>query len=278
MPAWHRSSRTYEWQKSHGGGCRKCAGRALSVSKRAKKEAEAIEEMLAMQLQPLEPYPGSAKPWKCRCLRCGNLVTPINSNVRNGGLGCETCRRLAQGAAKKATYSAAAEAKLRACGFTPIGDYPGMERPWPCICRCGRETAVWVSQTQDGGRGCRWCANYGFKMAVPGVVYLLVNERLGALKVGVTATDSNRLRNMRRGGWEALLVEKFKTGFEAATVEKEILDWWRGGLGLPAYLSADDMVYGGATETVEFEAVSADVTMERLRVAAARVRGLTQAA
>lgn len=269
----HESSPRYETTRSGKSGCRKCAGQANGLARRQKFEPTAVAAMQAMQLQPLEPFPGSHKKWLCQCLRCDSLVRPSYANVSSGGRGCEACRRRAQGVAKKATYAAAAEAKLRAAGFNPVGAYPGMERPWPCICRCGRETAVWVSQTVEGDRGCRWCAEYGFKMAVPGVTYLLVNERLGAIKIGVTAVGSTRLRNLGRGGWEAVLVENFETGFEAVTVEKEILDWWREDLRLPAYLSSADMTYGGATETAELEAMPVYLAQERLRSAAVRVRG-----
>lgn len=152
-----------------------------------------------------------------------------------------------------------------------------MEGPWACLCRCGRETAVWVAQLGEGSRGCRWCADYGFKMGAPGVTYLLVNEELGAIKVGVTAVDSSRLKVFRRYGWRAALIEEFESGFEAMSAEKEILDWWRNDLGLPAYLSPEDMPVGGSRETAELELMPVYMAVERLRETSLRLRKLLQA-
>lgn len=41
--------------------------------------------MLASGAQPLEPYPGSFVPWRCRCLACGKEITPLHHNVRHQG-------------------------------------------------------------------------------------------------------------------------------------------------------------------------------------------------
>ncbi|MGY1825779.1 MULTISPECIES: hypothetical protein [unclassified Blastococcus] len=42
-------------------------------------------------LEPQEPYPGSDKPWLCRCTAC-DFVKPIrHSDVRKGHAGCSAC-------------------------------------------------------------------------------------------------------------------------------------------------------------------------------------------
>ena len=67
---------------------------AMSV-KMDEKEAKAI--MLASNLKPLEPYPGGAKPWKCKCLKCGKTVTPRLKLIKNGVGGCKYCGRVKAG-------------------------------------------------------------------------------------------------------------------------------------------------------------------------------------
>jgi hypothetical protein len=47
--------------------------------------------MQAVDLQPLEIYPGSLRPWKCRCMTCGRTVTPCYSTIQRGGGGCRWC-------------------------------------------------------------------------------------------------------------------------------------------------------------------------------------------
>lgn len=40
--------------------------------------------------EPLEPYPGSNFPWKCRCLKCNNGSTPRYAGIQQGS-GCRNC-------------------------------------------------------------------------------------------------------------------------------------------------------------------------------------------
>jgi hypothetical protein len=52
---------------------------------------EASKKMLEKKLKPLEEYPGRAKPWRCKCLKCGNIVTPRFSSIQSGQGGCRYC-------------------------------------------------------------------------------------------------------------------------------------------------------------------------------------------
>ena len=47
--------------------------------------------MRAVDLEPLEIYPGSLRPWKCRCLKCGRTVMPCYSTIQRGGGECRWC-------------------------------------------------------------------------------------------------------------------------------------------------------------------------------------------
>jgi hypothetical protein len=42
----------------------------------------------------------------------------------------------------------------------------------------------------------------------------------------------------------------------ALSIEKEILDWWRGELALPIHLGRLEMPHGGWTETVDSTAIT----------------------
>jgi hypothetical protein len=46
--------------------------------------------MRAARLEPLEPFDGADRPWRCRCLTCGRVVTPRLSGIGAGG-GCKYC-------------------------------------------------------------------------------------------------------------------------------------------------------------------------------------------
>lgn len=119
--------------------------------------AVAEAAMRAVGLEPLEPYPGARRPWRCIHLACGLEVTPRYGDVRAGQGGCIHCRGAKVGAARRGDPDAAA-AQMRDAGFEPLEDYRGANHPWPCRCTaCGRES----SPRLDGvlrGRGCRYCA------------------------------------------------------------------------------------------------------------------------
>lgn len=49
--------------------------------------------MRAGGFEPLEPYPGSGRPWRCRHLASGNIVTPRPAYVGDGRVGCSECAK-----------------------------------------------------------------------------------------------------------------------------------------------------------------------------------------
>src|SRR5262249_20234491 len=54
-------------QKGHG-GCKWCGWRSGAAKQRMQHEAASVT-VVENGLEPLEPYPGSGKRWRCRCLR-----------------------------------------------------------------------------------------------------------------------------------------------------------------------------------------------------------------
>jgi DNA-directed RNA polymerase subunit RPC12/RpoP len=52
---------------------------------------EAEAQMRAAGLEPLAPYPGILKPWRCRCATCGREVNPPLASIRHRGGGCRYC-------------------------------------------------------------------------------------------------------------------------------------------------------------------------------------------
>lgn len=67
------------------GGCLNCV-RHLVTSE------DAVATMKKMEWEPLEPYHGSAAPWKCRCTICGEIWYPTHHKVsREISRRCPTC-------------------------------------------------------------------------------------------------------------------------------------------------------------------------------------------
>jgi len=68
-----------------GASCRFCSRTEVDPQ-------EAEKYMIKNHLKPQEPYFKSAAPWKCRCLKCKNIVYPTYNRVTTFGGGCIYCR------------------------------------------------------------------------------------------------------------------------------------------------------------------------------------------
>jgi hypothetical protein len=136
--------------QSGQGGCGKCG-----IEKRAKStmlsEKDAIARLKKIKLKPLESYPGTAKPWKCECLRCGSIVRPRLNYLERSVYGCAVC-------AGTIVDVKVAESLMRKAKLVPQVKFPGSDNPWLCICqKCKREVAPRYSSIKAGQGGCIWC-------------------------------------------------------------------------------------------------------------------------
>jgi hypothetical protein len=231
------------------GGCIAC-GIKICAAKRLGDEDQAIVDMVQADLQPLEPYPGSNKPWRCRCLGCEQDVTPRLAHVRQGRGGCRTCGVI-KGGLRQRTSPDVAEAQLRAGEFEPLEPYPGLaSTPWRCRCLiCGHDTKAPLYKVRNGIGVCSGCADWGFNMTAPAVVYLLHHPQLGAVKVGITG-HPERIRRFEQRGWTVEHTLLLRTGAAAWSLEQAVLAKIRADHGLSFYLTPQQMRgVGGFTET-----------------------------
>jgi len=70
-------------------GCIKCNSKNAADRYRFSGE-KAIAIMLNANMKPLEPYTNALTSWRCKCLKCGNIITPKLNSVQNGS-GCIHC-------------------------------------------------------------------------------------------------------------------------------------------------------------------------------------------
>jgi hypothetical protein len=137
-------------------GCRSCAIRE-QAAKRKMSDEEASIVMLENGFQPLEPYPGSQKKWRCTCTTCGNEVMVLRNTVATNGTGCKYCWKQRRGLALRVSESAAI-AVMRAAGLEPQDPYVRSGDPWRCIhLACGREVFPSYNSVQQGQGGCQQC-------------------------------------------------------------------------------------------------------------------------
>lgn len=81
----HRKIKMYFTVIQRGSSCRFCSRTEIDPK-------EAYDYMLKNHLEPQEPFKKSASKWKCRCVKCGNIVFPTFNNVSTSGGGCKFCR------------------------------------------------------------------------------------------------------------------------------------------------------------------------------------------
>lgn len=133
---------------------------------------------------------------------------------------------------------------------------------WPAEC-CARVR----------GTGCPRCSNHGFQVAAPAVVYLVRHDALRAYKIGVSGVGSLRLQRFAAQGWNTVLVEAFKSGVDARSVERSVLHWWRHDLALPVWLGKQEMgSLSGYTETTNVDEIPQLELVQRIRAESAMIR------
>ncbi|WIB34425.1 hypothetical protein [Curtobacterium sp. MCSS17_005] len=148
---------TYANIRRRGSACKHCAADARGAKRRAGLADAAVAEMRAAGFEPLEPYPGTAKPWRCRHELCGHERTPTLNTVRMNGTACRDCSARAAG---RAVWTAAgAEAEFRVRGLDPLEPWPGSStKPWRARhVSCGRIVAPRLGNVVAGQGPCREC-------------------------------------------------------------------------------------------------------------------------
>jgi Zn finger protein HypA/HybF involved in hydrogenase expression len=107
------------------------------------------------------------------------------------------------------------------------------------------------------GRGCPTCAVTGFVPTKAGYFYFISHHGLAARKVGIANKGSDRLETFAKAGWSVLAKWNSDDGFLIQELETQILRWIRKDLGLPPYLTKQDMGRSaGWSETFSEEGAS----------------------
>jgi hypothetical protein len=139
------------------GGCKKCGVEAAKKKLRM-DEDDAIRKMREANLEPLGPYPGSHKPWKSTCLKCGSIASPMLAMITRGQGGCKKCgyEKVSQIRTHEQSHAIGV---MRDAGLEPLEEYEGSQVPWRCLhLECGREVSPRLNGIISGQGGCGYCA------------------------------------------------------------------------------------------------------------------------
>jgi hypothetical protein len=114
-------------------------------------EKEAVQVMRKAGLRPLVPYPGAGVNWKCKCLKCKNIVFPRLASIKRGG-GCIGCAGLLKVSATDAKLI------LQKANIEPISEFPGYRKKWKSRClTCKKIIYPAASSVKIRGKGCVYC-------------------------------------------------------------------------------------------------------------------------
>ena len=222
------------------GGCKYCAKVFVDAE-------DAILVMRKAKFEPLVPYPGSQKPWKCKCLRCGKEVQPAYTSIVSGQKGCVYC------GGKKVDPQEAFDFMLSK-ELEPLEQYKRADGRWKCRCmKCFRIVTPTYSAVSQGQGGCRFCTNKGLDYNSSAFLYLMTHKEFSAHKIGVGnhKTRNNRITEHKKTGWILINAKDFVSGEEAFTIEQQTLIWLREEMNLGVFLSKAEMPQGGETETID---------------------------
>ncbi|MEV7283013.1 hypothetical protein AB0O01_00330 [Streptomyces sp. NPDC093252] len=126
-------------------------------------EIEAVRVLLERGARPLEPFPGTQRPWRSQCLRCGQVNSPrYNDIVSKGGGACKGACRSRKIAGRLRHDATRAAATMRANGWLPLDPYPGAAKPWRSRCaQCAAVVVKRFSHVRNGRAGCTRCTGRG---------------------------------------------------------------------------------------------------------------------
>jgi len=240
-----------------GTGCGVCSGN-LVTEKRLKETLDFYD------LEPLESWPGSAKPWRCRCKAC-NRETSVNwaSIYAQEHAACRYCSGIRVDETEVRAYMEQ-QGHVR-----PLVRYKNAKSRWKSEClRCGSVVYPTYDRVKSGFGACSKCAEYGFRADDPSVLYLLHAAELGAGKIGITNSTgvrkgTVRLRGFVRYGFEVDTLYEFRDGWSAREVERRVLSWIREELSLSAFLTSEQLP-NGWTETFDWSAVPTSSLRRRI--------------
>jgi len=253
-----------------GHGCQKCTTKETAARTKSTKSGPAVDSMLRAGLRPLVEYPGTNSPWSSQCLNCGQIVTPRYSGIVGGQGGCVTCG-IQKRAKARSTPEDEALRILASAQARPLVPFPGASIAWESIClKCGLAISPNIQNLKAGHGACRRCsmvsADSSFDFFGEAILYLMENQKLNALKVGIAGKHAKRIPEHKRKGWTLLEMLETPYGYQVWFAEGKVLEWLRADLRIEACLGPEDMPQGGFTETLPIGSVDPQEIWARVLV------------
>ena len=171
-------------------GCGFCDGHKVDPE-------DAVKKMKEARLEPLEPYKNSDSPWKCKCLKCGEVVKPAYASIRRGQGGCVSCGREATASSHRYTHEMTYKTMEKA-NLEPLELYKASDTPWKCRCMvCQKIVYPMYSNINSGNSGCLYCA--GAKVDEEDAIALMRKHGLEPLEPFIDSKKKWKSRHLKCG-------------------------------------------------------------------------------
>lgn len=218
---------------------------------------------------PDEVTPGSNKKVNWICKNGHEWSTAIVKRTR--GSGCEKCFWFEPGRNDLGTLGSQLlkdewDAVKNGKEASEVTASSPTKYSWTCI-GCNKSFMASPINRHSNNTGCPDCASSGYSSLKPSTLYFIKHDKLLALKLGKTNifTAHDRLGKFQKRGWVVIKRWDFDSGHSIDFVEKAALGWIREKLGLPQYLSKEDMLgMAGETETFSIDGPTGSLVEEKV--------------
>jgi hypothetical protein len=214
-------------------------------------EQKALDFIRRKGLEPIGRYKSAASKWKLKCSTCGKTDEYVYSWMKSQNYGCVYCSR-------HKIDPVDAIRKFKVMGFDLLEPYQNARKGLKVKCLNCNKTYSKTFDTLQSGRGCKYCQTAALDLLAPAYFYIIQNDDLRALKVGISnlVRRTDRITAHSKQGWTLLYRQDLDTGEMAFQLEQQVLTWLRQEKKLGIYLVKDQMPQGGWTETVDSAEIS----------------------
>ena len=207
-------------RRAQGSPCPYCAGKRVIPGA---NDLLTLHPELAAQAHGWDPATVLATTWDKLPWICPlghKWSAPVGDRVR--GYACPTCKGRAVMAGFNDLVTTHPDLASEADGWDPTTVSKGHVTKLPWVCAKGHR---WEQTPNNRARGvrCPECAPYGFSPTREGWLYLIENQALGMLQIGITNVPDIRMGQHARRGWVLIEMVGPYTGEAVHTWEQQII-------------------------------------------------------
>lgn len=185
-------------------GCSVCSGKAIEIGFNDLDSAFPEISKEADGWDPKTVFPGTTKrmAWICEY---GHRYKAAVGSRTNLNTGCPICANKVVLMGFNDLKSRYPTLALEADGWDPASITFGSHRKMNWVCPLGhRYSATIAHRTAVKATGCPNCGKFGFDSTKNGFMYLVQNDHLAMLQIGITNDPDRRIREHSKKNWRLI--------------------------------------------------------------------------